>query len=256
MIAQYDLSQDIASTDFYSWMCLAAAEGATEIVFRIDRGFKTTKWPAERVRRRLDTLLMPGPAFLGLPCRIGSDGVRTKYLPSAHSLQHFVLGGRNFPRLKTVLPPGKARFTVTMRRDYRIKEKNSNEPAWRQFAAEIDAVVIEDYDVGQMHPHDIMALYAGAQMNFGVNSGQFWLCALSDYPYMVFDVCDTGKATDPAHRGSIKFYFPTYGLPIGKKWAWFNDNQHVIWEPDRIDVLRKYFDAWRKHEASGTDLAS
>jgi hypothetical protein len=245
VIVQYDLSRDIASTDFYSWLCRAAAEGATEIVFNISNGYKTNKWPEDRVKRRLRTLLMPGPAFLELPCRIGTDGVRTEFAPTAHQLQQFCLNGGQFPRLETVLQPGTARYTVTMRRDARIPEKNSNEKAWRQFAAEIDAVVIEDYDVCSMHPFDIMALYAGAEMNFGVNSGQFWLCALSPYPYMVFDTCDQGEHPDPSHRGSMKFYFPKNGLPVGEKWAWFNEHQHVIWEPDRIEVLRNWFMRWK-----------
>lgn len=250
MIAQYDLSTDIASTDFLSWMVMAAADGATEIVFRTDRGFRTNKWPPERVKRRLETLLMPSPAFLGLPYRIGTDGVRTKNGPNAAHLQQFVKSGRTFPRLKTVLPPGSAKYTVTLRNDYRIPEKNSNIPAWRQFAEEIGAVVIEDYDDIPMHPHDIMSLYAGADMNFGVNSGQFWMCALSPYPYMVFDTCDKGEHPDTAHRGTIKFYFVKYGVPIGGKWAWFNENQHVVWEPDTIDVLRKHFASWRKKVAA------
>lgn len=242
MIAQYDLSLDIASSDFYSWMVMAAADGATEIVFKVSSGYKTNKWSAERVKRRLETLLMPGPAFLGLRYRIGSDGVRQRNPPTAYHLQRFCVEGRKFPRLKTVLPPRRARYTVTMRQDYRIPEKNSNEPAWRQFAAEIGATVIEDYDVKPMHPHEIMALYAGAEMNFGVNSGQFWLCALSDYPYMCFDTCDKNtNYLDPSHRGSLRFYFPTYGVPVGSKWAWFNENQHIVWQPDTIETLRKHF---------------
>jgi hypothetical protein len=246
--ACYDLSLDIASSDFLSWLVMAKAEGVQEIVFRVDRGFLTNKWLRERVQRRLETMLMPSCAFLDLPYRIGTDGERMKFRPSAHDLQRYCINGGTFPRLKSVLPPGNAKYTVTLRRDYRIPEKNSNEPAWREFAVKIGAVVIEDYDVEPKHPHEIMALYAGAEMNFGVNGGQFWFCALSDYPYMVFDVCNLEAHTDTAHDGTITLYFPRYGVPIGKKWAWFGPHQHVIWESDRIEVLQKYFALWRNNE--------
>ena len=75
-------------------------------------------------------------------------------------------------------------------------------------------------------------------MNFGVNSGQFWLCALSDYPYTVFDVIDPS--------GSIKGYFQKEGLVVGKSWAWFNERQRIVWQPDTLEVLRAHFARWKE----------
>lgn len=242
MIVQYDLSKHPASSDYFSWLVMAKARRATEIVFGLD-DVKTDMWSRERVMRRVETMLIPGTEFAGLPCRVGNDGMRRQFpRPNAYELQKFAKRGYKFDKLKSVLAPGKDRYTVTLRQDARIPEKNSNQPAWRQFAKEIGAAVIEDYDVKPMHVHEIMALYAGAKMNFGVNSGQFWLCALSDYPYAVFDTGDENKHPDRAHHGGMRSYFVRYGLKEHEKWAWFNDNQHVIWESDNIDVLRKHFE--------------
>lgn len=245
MIVQYDLSQDIASTDCFSWACLAAAEGATEVVFRTDRGFKTNKWPRERVIRRLETMLMPGMALLGLRCRIGNDGVRTWHNPgnAAWELQRHALAGRSFPRMKTVMAPGIAEYVIILREDTRVPEKNSNMPAWRKFADEIGAHIVEDFDTSPMHPHSIMSLCAGARMTFAVNSGQAWLACLSPYPVTIFDT--TNEA------GSIKHYFPKCGVPIGEKWAWFDDSQQIVWESDNLNNLRRYFETWERKKRRG-----
>lgn len=238
----YDLSRDIASYDFHSWMVMSAADGAKEIVFQIDKGFKTTKWPAEITRRRFETMLWPSPSFLGLARRIGTDGKRTEHQPHLRDLVKFSRAGRSFPRLRSTLPPGKARYTVTLRQDKRLPHRNSNEPAWRQFAAEIGARVIEDYDVEVIDQHECMALYAGAEMNFGINNGPFWMVALSEYPMMLFDVCN------PA--GSLSGMLPVHGIPAGTQMPWSRPNQKMIWEPDDLPTLRKHFALWKGRGAS------
>src|SRR5678816_1027042 len=114
MQVQYDLSRNIASTDFYTWMVMAAGEGATEIVFNIERGIKTDKWPEAIVQRRFQTLLWPGPEFLGLKRSIGVGGAHTRWQPRAQDLVQYCKAGKKFPRLKTVLSPAEARYTVTL----------------------------------------------------------------------------------------------------------------------------------------------
>lgn len=234
---RYDLRLDIASFDFYSSLVMAAAKGAVEVVFGIERP-KENKWTAAAVMRRFETIIKPGPALLGLPHRIGSDGIRP-HSPHMRTLVEFYRAGNDFPRLKSVLPKGSARYTVTLRRDPRIPARNSNEPAWREFARLIGALVIEDYDVAPLDLHDRMALYAGAEMNFGVPNGPMHLCVVSDCPYMMFDCQNSDGA------------YASCGMALGAQYPWARPDQIAIWEPDDIDVLRKHFELWKSGTSAG-----
>lgn len=229
--ARYDLAEDIASFDFFSWLVMVAAKGASEIVFGVDR-VKTTKWPLDVVKRRFESIIAPGPALLGLPSRTGDDGERMMH-PHMRELVEFVRQGNTFPRLSSVLPPAYVRYTVTLRRDRRIPERNSNEIAWRKFAAEIGALVIEDYEVKPIGLHERMALYAGAEQNFGVPNGPLHLALLSDHPVMMFD-CQKSAGG-----------YAKCGMEFGSQCPWSGPHQRLIWEPDDLQVLRKHFAEWR-----------
>lgn len=234
MIARYSLAEDIASFDFYSWLVMAAAKGATEIRFGLVN-VKTTKWSESTVRQRFETIIAPGPALLGLKSSVGSGGERM-HAPHMRELVAFCRAGNDFPRLRSVKPAGNARYTVTLRNDRRIPQRNSNYGAWRQFAVEIGAHVIEDYEDAPIHLHDRMALYAGAEINFGIPNGPMHLVALSDYPMMMFD-CQKAAGG-----------FESSGIAFGTQTPWARGNQRLIWEPDDLEVLRKYFAAWQARQ--------
>jgi hypothetical protein len=227
--ALYPLSRFIAGFDFFPWLVMQKAAGATEIVFDTRRP-RTHKWPLETVMRRFESILWPGPALLGLPCSIGTEGAQ---LAPYHQsdLIRLVRAGLQVPRLRSVLPPGKERYTVTLRRTERGASRNSREPDWRAFADEIGARVIEDYDVEPIHLHQRMALYAGAEMNFFVTNGPVMLCFLSEYPAMGFDVQNS-------HMVKI-------GVPFGEPYPWLLPQQRQIYEPDTLEVIRRHFAAWQ-----------
>lgn len=229
MKALYDLSNKIAGFDFYPWLVMQAQAGATEIVFN-KRNPNTKKWPIEIIRRRFDSILWPGPALLGLQASIGTDGEH----PAPYHMRDLVRLSRDgvqFPRLRSILPPGKERYTVTLRNTQRSETRNSNEAAWRTFAQEIGAHIIEDYDTQAIGLYERMALYAGAEMNFFVTNGPMILCALSEYPFMAFDYQKSSM------RGA--------GLQPGEKYPFCLPQHHMIYEPDDLDVIHKHFNAWR-----------
>ena len=227
MKALYPLSRHIASFDFYSWLVLAKAAGATEILFDTSRP-KTTKWAADVVRRRYESIIAPGPALAGLPSSTGTQG-RLVGDPHMRFLVEHCRAGRPIERLRSVLSPGKERYTVTLRNDRRIPARNSNDAAWRAFAAEIGARVIEDYDDSPIGLHQRVALYAGAEMNFGVTNGPIHLCTLTPYPAMMF-ACDQNAGG-----------FLNAGVRFGEPCPWGGPKQRWIWEPDELPVLRRYF---------------
>jgi len=233
--ARYDLGDGIAGFDFFQWLVMAQALGATEVVFDT-RTVKTTKWPEKTVRRRFESILLPGPALAGMPASIGTEGERVCGVHFRELVAWWLAGGR-FKRLQSVLPPGRARYTVTLRKTDRHPTRNANEADWRAFAKEIGAVVIEDYDVKPIHLHERMALYAGAEMNFFTNNGPAILCLLSEYPAMLFDC---GVMSNQLRKCGIEYGNPPpFCLP-----------QHrLIFESGELANLRRHFDAWRNDAA-------
>ena len=230
MKALYQLSNKIAGFDFYAWLVMQAQAGATEIVFDT-RNPTTGKWPLATVMKRFESILWPGPALLGLKASLGNQGAQ---LAPYHQrdLVRLSRAGVKFPRLKSVLPPGKERYTVTLRKTERSPTRNSNEAGWRTFAAEIGARVIPDYADEPIHLHERMALYAGAEMNFFVTNGPGILCMLSEYPAMYFDFDDkSGKNA---------------GVAFGERYPFMLPQHHIIYEPDDLPVIRKHFYTWKE----------
>jgi hypothetical protein len=140
--------------------------------------------------------------------------------------------------LRSVLPPGSARYTVTLRHQVRKSPyRNSNEAAWRQFASDIGAILIDDYDDRPIHLHERVALYAGAEMNFGVSCGPMFLCSVTEYPCMIFN------------WGCQRPFLEKVGLRYGEQMPWFGKDQIAVWGPDDLPSIRRNFDAWRESRA-------
>ena len=228
MKALYSLAQKIAGFDFFCWLAMQQAYGATEIVFDARRPTEY-KWPMATVLRRFESILWPGPALAGLPCSIGTEGEQLAPYHQA-DLVRLCRAGMAVHRLKSVLPPGTERYTVTLRRTERAAARNSNEADWRAFASEIGARLIPDYDDEPIHLHERMALYAGAEMNFFVTNGPCILCLLSDYPAMVFDM--------------QKSPLTKLGVPFGEPYPFALPQHQMIYEPDELPVIRRHFYRW------------
>lgn len=229
MKALYELSRRIPGFDFFIWQAMQIAGGATEIVFDT-RNPRTNRWPEATVMERFRSILQPGPALAGLRCSEGTVGKQFGGYTQPELIK-LVRGGLKVSRLRSVLPVGTEKYTVTLRKEGRMPERNSNDSAWRTFAREIGARVIEDYEVEQIHLHERMALYAGAEMNFFVTNGPVMLCFLSEYPAMGFDVQNS----------------PPQGIEPGGQYPWLLPDRHrQIWEKDELPTIWKHFEAWQK----------
>lgn len=231
MKALYPLSRYIAGFDFFPWLVMQQAHGATEIVFDI-RAPKVDKWPLATVMRRYESILQPGPALIGLPSSVGTVGQQLAPYHQRDLVRLTRDGGMPFRRLRSVLPPGKERYTVTLRKTERATGRNSREEDWRTFAAEIGARVIPDYDEEPIGLHERVALYAGAEMNFFVTNGPVMVAFLSEYPAMGFDVQNSPM---------MKF-----GVPFGQPYPFLLPQHRQIYEPDELPNIRKHFEAWLK----------
>ena len=227
--ALYELERKIAGFDFFPWLVMQKAHGADSVVFDVS-GRINMKWPTEIAMQRFESILKPGVALAGMSWSMGRHG--SQYGPYHQSdLIRLCASGMVLPRLRSVLPHGKERFTVTLRKTERAPGRNSNEAAWRTFAEEIGALVIPDYADKPMHLHERMALYAGAEMNFFVGNGPGVLCVLSEAPWMQFCV----------HKSSPE----KMGIPFGGRYPFCLPQHHMVWESDTLENIRKHFALWQ-----------
>jgi hypothetical protein len=226
--ALYQLHRHIAGFDFFVWLVMQKAGGAESVAFDITNPTHR-KFPPDEIMRRYHSILKPGPALLGME---GFEGTEGKQYGAYNQpeLCELVRQGLQIPRLKSVLPPGNERYTVTLRQFDRFPNRNSRVEDWRTFAAEIGARVIEDYTVEPMDLHERMALYAGADMNFFVTNGPVMLCFLSEYPAMGFDVQNS----------------PPQGVAFGESYPFLLPQHKQVWEPDTLENIRKHFAEWQK----------
>jgi hypothetical protein len=224
MQAVYRLDQYPANFNFLDWLVAAKTEGATAVLLDDSNGYKA-KFTKEDLGRRMASIVEPSCALAGLPFKYGGGhGIDPGYHIS-NVLRVFKKHGR-LEKLKTVKDPAKVKYTVTIRDYGRYKERNSDLPAWRRFAEEVGAVVIEDYNTQPIHLHDRMALYAGAEMNFMTGNGPGSLLLYSDYPYCIFN----GKVNRAYHK--------EHGW-LDEPLPWAVENQHVVWELDNYENIRR-----------------
>jgi hypothetical protein len=235
----YNLKRYIPTFNFFEWLLVADWHGVSKVVFDI-RDIRTTKWDKATSRRRFFSICEPGPALLGLEHETFDDGDKRpndaaeipNYKTGGKPLADAWKAGKQFRRLRSVKPPGTARFTVTLRNTGRDPARNSEVGTWMAFAKEIGARVIRDYAEEPMHLHDRVALYAGAEMNYFVSNGPAVFCSFTEYPCMFFD---TNRAWG-AFQGD--------DVPQGADYIWMLKNQRAIWEFATPEVLRDYHRHW------------
>ena len=131
--------------------------------------------------------------------------------------------------------------------------RNSNFEAWRRFQCYAEnehckVVSIPDtHDAGSfpaqplgaiaaINPLIRHALYAGAEMNLGVNTGPMALCHCGGLPYLTFKMVADYFSTTPQ-------FFEYIGLPVGTQHPWANPvNQRLVWKDDEFDTIKNVYE--------------
>lgn len=200
--------------------------GAGSVSFGLDN-VKTTKWTEQEVLQRFREIIEPGPSMVGMPIHPGPEGEQMAPVHQRDFVDR-VRAGLPYARLQSVYPPAAHRYTVSLRNIARSPKRNSDRSVWLPFAEQIGAHVIED---GSISVHERMALYAGAEMNFGVTHGAMHLCSLSSYPMAMFEC------------GKAEKMFVQNGITPGTNYPWSLPNQHLVWNNVTVDGLMRWFDA-------------
>ena len=243
MIAFYDLQYRHPTYDFFTWLVHVKLLGAVEIVFPPLETWKflmRKKWPREETLRRLDNFLYPGAALAGLPWRTGSEGERHLgshlYIEVWRDMQKL---GCGLPRLRSVLPPGNVRHTVTIRETFYLPYRNSDPDLWRLFGERIGARVIEDTMRQDIGLYERMSLYAGAEMNWGIPNGPLSMLYLTPYPLTEF--CDPHK---------FRECFSRQHIPLNDQIPWFLPKQKLVWQKPTMDSLMREFERQQEKTAA------
>lgn len=223
--ACYDLSRYPANFNFIEFLVAARTMGATRISF--DTSSVRPKFTPYETQKRIASILIPACELAGCDYTFDKG---SKYIdPGYHMdvlIKTFHAYGK-LEKLKSVLPPGNERYTVTLRNSSRYPQRNSGDD-WRRFAKEIGAFVIEDYGDEPIDLRKRMALYAGAEMNYFVANGPMMLCVCSDYPFTAF------------MKNVDEKYHAEHGFPVGSQLPWLTDKQRFVWLPDTYENLRAH----------------
>ena len=226
----YHLGGYRANFNFFEFLVAQATYGATHVV--IDKTRMRKDYSMEETLERIASIIEPGCALAGCTYSYSSDpqvypimAKRVGYHISV-VIDAWKAKGK-IRKLESVLPPKNERYTVTLRKSSENDRRNSNEAAWREFAEEISAFVIEDYADRKIDLHERMAYYAGAEMNYFVANGPAILCSLSDYPYTIF------------MKNVQEKYNLRHGVWLGQL-PWANKRQLCVWEDDSIENLRQF----------------
>lgn len=222
----YDLSVCAPSFAFMEFCCGVVTDGVSKVVVDASR----MKWEYAECGEERVKSIFPGTCELfGVDLEFGRLNGREALAPGCLPdvwINAYKKHGR-IAKMKTLLPAGRERFTVTLRDMDMQTFRNSDEEAWRRFAKEIGAFVVEDYRVKPIGLKERMALYAGAEMNYFVVNGPMHLCIFSDYPYAIF------------MKAAKKEKMKRAGWPVGGQLWFANEKQRCFWQDDTFENLMK-----------------
>lgn len=268
----YDLKYNPLTYDFFVPLVAASTYGPVNVVFisaGTKSGFKSGHKCAEgQEQKRFDNILVKGcqlanatyidhvkrpitreEAKRRYPKRFEHDfeyqrkGKRSRmnmcHYPTALSV--YQKEGRIFKLHSPIKTESREYVTITIRKQPRNMERNSNVEEWMQFKKHLEqwhkVILIWDSEDKQQIGHKEaannilvrMSLYEGAKMNYFVPNGPAALCWYSDAPYMTFKM----NKCDQEHMKKIK-------MSPGSQIAWANENQKLIWEDDTFENMKKH----------------
>lgn len=238
MQAVYDLETHPATYDFAFWVVLAKSMGVKHVNFQYNGRIQDKKFTKEYAWKRVANLLIPICNLARVSWSIVPGDSTFKCGYSAGDASRFFNVNGFLESLEPTFDPGKKNYcTITLRDSIRNKFRDSNNEAWAAFGESLgkEVVVIPDVESGYIHL-DLeyrMALYAHADMNYGVNNGPMSLCYLSNAPYMVFNMLP-----DVPEGESLRKHMEQDDF-VDKQFPWAHEKQRLFWKPDTIENLKE-----------------
>lgn len=238
--AVYNLSVMPTTYDFLVWLVLARSHGCDHVHFVADKGMAETKYAATLGWKRFGNILVPACALAGMTYSVGSmqDGVGFTY-HYGHVNEYFKQHGTIAKLKATYDAQDRGYSTITLRESFRNTWRNANVKAWAEFRKFLESqgkrvIVLPECELSPLDLEYRMAVYANADMNYGVSTGPMVLCHLSDAPYMTINM----NPPNNTGRGyQIDKLMAKGGFPIGTQFAFKNDRQMLVYERDDYENI-------------------
>ena len=247
MTAIYDLCKQPTTFDFASWACYARTCGSTKVHFIVDGPIAQWKYGPDIAWKRWANMLIPLCRLARLDYTVGGriEGKTFPYL-AGHLNKLYQQIGR-IEKLKPTMTHNKSGYvTITMRDSFRNKFRNSNVEAWEKFrkyleAKNFDVEVFPDCENAPLNLEYRMAVYTNALTNMGASNGPLALCLFSEAPYLTLN-----QLPDP--KGEKVMYdqrklMEKQGFPEGSQYAFRNERQLLVYEPDDFENIVRAFEA-------------
>jgi hypothetical protein len=174
----------------------------------------------EQVIGRMQNIMMPACEMAGMECQVAQTGIRHIGSPHYYHLRP------DFKRLKAIRKPEKFRHTVTIREVWYKRHRNSDRSVWLEFANRIGARVLDEHEFAKTDFHERFAIYAGADMNWGVVNGPLAALYLTDYPVRMYCTSSQNKKGMSGHH-----ILPGEQMPFGLP------HQQLVWKEPTLETL-------------------
>lgn len=216
--AYYDLTRQPASWDFWTWITLMRARGATRVVFDPAVGFKYRDRPVAEQQQMFDEVVLPICELFGLEHCL--DRERPGDLRGQHIYRHGITQVRHEELMQFALEPA-GPPTVTLRQSRKHPERDSDPAVWLPFAEAIGARVIEDAWVTPLSVRERFEIYRRSPMNYFANNGPGGAAMWSNLPALM--VNPPGACVE--------------WVPRGEQYPFATEHQRMYWGPVTVAGL-------------------
>ncbi len=247
MIGLYPLATHPTTFDFACWAVIAKTHGVNHVRFVVDGKICKLKYSEQIGWKRFGNILIPICDLAGLTFSVG-PAVEGREFPYLYG--HL---NKTYQRFGTIAKlvagckfAGSGYITITLRQSFRNRYRNCNIQAWEQFATVLmskkkKVYFIADKEAQSIPIEDRMAMYAGADMNLGVETGPMVLCHLSDAPYITMNMCPPRPDNEPGY--DMRKLLASSGFEIGGQLAFAKENQRLVWKPDTYENIMEAYEA-------------
>ena len=238
--ALYDLAKMPTTFDFAAWAVIAKTHGANHARFVFEGEIACWKYPDYVAWKRFGNILIPISLLARMTFSVGprTDGIEVPYMIG--DVEKYYKRYGKIRKLKPITEVTESGYvTITIRESFRNRYRNSNVPAWQKFAEYLDKrqIRVVVFPECEQTPIDIlhrMKMYAGADMNLGVNCGPLTLCLYSDAPYIMLNMAPKNNTGERSYDMETLLKGCDFWQ---KQFSFRNDKQLIVWEPDTYENI-------------------
>jgi hypothetical protein len=260
----YDLSTKPASWDFLQWLINARliAGGKFGVRFEGDLNGGGMARPMDQRHAIFQNVMRPALELIGATeVDEGMDGKFTYLVNLAVSAHK-----NNMPIPRWTIPTeameevqhdlkGRRPVVITLREASYYPERNSNLPAWRDFAKTCDEDVIFVRDTAMADriigwgaetspkaSKELLyraALMSLAKCNLLVANGPVTLAWYLDAPWLCFG---TIREDMPHYAPAQPSWWKKLGCPVGEQFPWLSPQQKFTWNRDTLENIQEAYE--------------